>query len=180
MSNNKTLRKYLFDVKWLNSQITKQQAKELTVYLKKTQKGVGLYANKNIKKGETIAYYKVTARRYDNFQSPFNMEYAIEIFTKNGNSSKVFVGDIYEDTVDPPINGVPFWGYLANEPSMGQKSNAELKTNYKANYMNRGRLSENAPYVLTITAERNIKKDEEVMWCYGYGYERKYRTPCED
>ena len=63
-----------------NSKVNK-----LKVTLKKDErKGVGLYATKNILKGEIVAYYKVKIFKEKDYISPTDSVYSFEVYRKNG------------------------------------------------------------------------------------------------
>lgn len=169
--------------KVLDIKYAKKQAKgyNLKVTLKKDKlKGTGLFALKNIKKGNVIAYYKFKLFKYDTQLYKNNM-YAMTIYTKNGNESSTLIGDIYPGSLRPPKYNIPFWAYFSNEPSKSPKeqySNAYLDTNLKSNYRNRSRVKEGDTMVYKLIADENIKKGEEIVWCYGEYYGREYEANC--
>jgi hypothetical protein len=153
---------------------------KLKVTLKKDKvKGTGLYATKNIKKGETIAFYKITAVKYDTYKSPTNSIYTFTIYTAGGNPSKAFLGDIDLTSFPEPKMNIPFWGPFANEPSGDQKVNAEIDTDQKYNYRNRKKLKVGDTLIYNLTATRPIKAGEEIVWYYGEDYKRNYEVDIE-
>jgi len=150
---------------------------KLKITLKKDPiKSSGVYATKPIKKNEVIAYYKVKVFNYDKYESPTGNMYTFNIYTKNGNESKTFIGDIDLDSFPLPENNITFWGPFLNEPSKGQKANAEVDNNIKENYKNRKRVKEGQTLIYKIVAKRNIKTGEELMWYYGEDYIRDYEV----
>ena len=86
---------------------------DLKVELKRSKiKGVGLYANKNIKKGEIISYYKIRVYKFKKYESPTNNVYTFTIYKKNGKEDDHLVGDIDLHSIPRPKRGIPFWGYV--------------------------------------------------------------------
>ena len=153
--------------------------KSLKVDLKKVKnKGIGLYAIKPIKEDGLIAYYKITVFREKGYKSPTNMAYSIEVVTKSDKQSKTFIGDLSLESLPLPCRGIPFWGYFANEPSSDQTPNCYIDPNLKENYKNRKRVKEGDAIIYKLRASRNIKKGEEITWCYGDAYERSYTPNC--
>ena len=150
--------------------------KNLSVTLKNSPKGVGLYATKPFKKGDTIAYYKVRIFKYKNYISPTDSVYSFGIYRKNGDEYKTLIGDIDLDSFPPPKNNITYWAPFANEPNKDERVNAEVDENKEGNYKNKtySKAGENAIYVLK--AGRDIKKGDEIMWYYGKGYERDYKV----
>ena len=168
----------IFDIKH-----AKNMAKghTLKVILKKGFKGTSLYATKPIKKGSVVAYYKFMLYKDDNkFNGINNNMYAITAFNKNDKANKSLVGDIYEGSLEPPKYGIPYWGYFCNEPSGDQTENSYLDINLKGNFKNRDRLRAGETMVYKIVASRDIKKGEEITWCYGSLYGRNYEPNCDD
>ena len=78
------------------------------------------------------------------------------------------------------VKGIAYWGYFSNEPSTVQESNTFLDTNLKENYLNRSRVKEGEYFLYKLIASRNIKKGEEITWCYGSLYSRNYDTSCDE
>lgn len=155
--------------------------KGLKVTLKKSKKGVGIYAIKPIKKNETIAYYKVKVYNYDKYKPFDKSTYLITVYTKQGNASKTLIGDIFPESIQPPYRNIPFWGLFSNEPSVKPKkqdSNAYLDTNIRQNYKNRKILRVGDTFVYKIKASKDIKPGEEITWCYGDAYGRSYEANC--
>ncbi len=155
---------------------------KLKVILKKDNiKGTGIYAIKPIKKGETIAYYKITVFKHDTHKSPTGSVYTFTIYTAGGNPSQAFIGDIDLTSFPTPSpkNNIPFWGPFANEPSGNQKVNAEIDTNQRRNYKDKKRMQLGDSMVYDLVATRNIKPGEEVVWYYGEDYKRDYEVKPE-
>jgi len=151
--------------------------KELKVTLKSSKrKGVGLYAVKDINKGEIIAYYKIKVFRKKDYISPTDYVYCFEVYRKNGKEYKRLIGDIDEDSFPQPLNGVPFWGPFSNEPSMGERSNSEIEIELDTNYKDRNYSVPGDHMIYSLIAKRKIRKGDEILWYYGDGYDRDYKA----
>lgn len=150
---------------------------KLKVILKKDKiKGTGIYATKPIKKGETIAYYKMTVFKHSTYKSPTDNVYTFTIYTAGGNASNAFMGDVYLTSFPAPKDNIPFWGPFANEPSGDQIVNSEIETDQKYNYKNKKKAKIGDSMVYSLVATRNIKPGEEVVWYYGEDYKRDYEV----
>ena len=164
----------------MNRILKKTQNKhKLKVTLKKTFKGNSLFATMPIRKGELIAYYKVTVFKVGH-NSPTNNMYTFDIYTKSGNTSRAYIGDIDLTSFPDPLNGISYWAPFANEPSEDQTINAEIKENLKWNYRNKKRVNAGHSMVYNLVATRYIKKGEEIVWYYGKGYARDYKVNVPD
>jgi len=167
----------LFDINYIRRNTPNY--KDLKVKLKKDKvKGVGLYAAKPIKEDEIISNYKMTVFKEKGYKSPTNFAYSLEIMTRNDNPSSAFLGDITVESLPPPCRGIPFWGYFSNEPSGDQEPNCYIDPNIKATYKNRKILREGDSVIYKLRARWDIKKGEEITWCYGENYDRTYSTNC--
>lgn len=168
----------IFDVKHARKLA---QGHDIKVALRKHRlKGTSLYAAKDIKKGNVIAYYKFKVYREGKHRAVKRSMYTMTVYTRGYRDSKNFVGDIFAGSMAPPKRGITYWAYFANEPSGKQVENAYLDTNIKQNYRKRSRIKEGDTMVYKLRAERNIKKGEEITWCYGAWYGRTYKANCED
>jgi len=154
--------------------------KDVKVELKKAKnKGISLFAKKPIKKGNIIAYYKFKVFKEKKFKGIKNNMYTISVYNKSRRSSNTFVGDLYGGSLEMPKRGISFLAYFSNEPSPDQEENCHLDENLKNNYKNREKVKEGDTMIYKLIADRNIKKGEEIMWCYSSSYNRKYRANCE-
>lgn len=151
---------------------------KLKVTLRKDKlKGVGLYAKKNIKKGEIIAFYKLKVFIEKKYKSPTNYVYTFDIYDKRGKTLKKYIGDITERSFPKPYKNIPFWAPFANEPSINQKGNSSIDINEKKNSKaNNGKIKEGDKVVYFLVADRDIKKGEEILWYYGDTYDRDYEV----
>jgi len=156
--------------------------KKLSVTLKKNKyAGTGLFATKPIKRGKTIAYYKMKVHEDSNkksYKSPTKCMYCFTVYTKNDNISNHLMGDLDKESAPQPKNNIPYWAYFSNEPSGKQKENAEIDIALKENYKNRRHLKDGDFITYKLKATRNIAPGEEVTWCYGDAYGRDYKTNC--
>lgn len=175
MKSKKFPKEYV-DLLDINQILSKTPNKDkLKIILKHDNiKGSGLFATKNIKKGELIAYYKMKVFDYRTYISPTNYVYAFDIYTKTGRGSKALIGDIDLNSFPEPIKNIPFWAPFANEPSPNQPLNAEIDTNLKENYSNRAHVKQGSFMIYKLVATQNIKPDEEITIYYGKDYVRNY------
>jgi hypothetical protein len=213
---------------------------KLSVTLKKGDKGVSIFATKDIAKGDLIAYYKMKVysntkkgvkvlttkdsleelekalkkngqriskclsgeklqhykkRLVDEINKfedhvlylkgkrvnhPKKDMYHFTIYNKHGYEYQTLTGDLYSGSLPKPKNNIPYWGYFSNEPSCKQTHNADVDILSYENYTlkNRVNIKEGETVTYGIVAVKNIKKGEEVMWCYGGEYGRNYPTSC--
>jgi len=171
---------FLFDIDYINNTV-KYHTNLKTVLKKVKRKGVGIFANRTIKNGEVVCYYLVKAFNYKTFPNKYNSVYTIELYTKNGKAIQNMIGDISEESLRmPDLDGIAYWGYFSNEPSKKQDSNTFLDINLDENYAYRKKLKEGDMVLYKLIATRDIKKGEEITWCYGSLYYREYDTSCRD
>jgi hypothetical protein len=143
-------------------------------------KGLGVVARQFIKEGEVLAYYKLEIFREEGYQSPTDFMYAFDVYTKSGNTSRTFLGDISLRTLDPPLweeslqEYIPYWGIFLNEPSPGQQPNVHIDMNLEENYRHRKRVQAGEFMTYVVMATEDIQPGEEVLWYYGSKYERNY------
>lgn len=137
-------------------------------------KGTGIYATKNIKENELIAYYKMKIFDYRTYNSPTNCVYAFDIYTQTGRESKNLIGDIDLSSFPNPLKDIPYWAPFANEPFPDQQLNAEIDTNLSENYANRKRARVGSYMVYKLVATKNIKPGDEITIYYGKDYKRNY------
>lgn len=172
--------KHLFNIDYIKRN-TPNLPRLKTTLKKIRNKGIGTFANRNIKQNEVVLYYLLKAYNLKRFPNLFNNVYTVELYTKRGNNIKSLVGDLCnESLIEPDSNGVAYWGYFANEPSTVQESNTFLDTNLNENYLNRSRIKEGDYVLYRLIATRDIKKGEEITWCYGSLYSRNYETSCNE
>lgn len=171
----------VFDVKY-----ARQLARghDLKVKLRKSKmKGTSLYAAKPIKKGNVIAYYKFKVYNENKHRQVKGGMYGMTVYTKSGREARNKIGDIYPGSLARPKRGISYWAYFSNEPAKHprkQKENAYLDINLKQNYRHRSRVRVGDTMVYKLRASKNIKKGEEITWCYGEYYGRNYDANCDD
>lgn len=154
---------------------------KLKVTLKRDKlKGTSLFATKSIKKGETIAYYKITVFKFRNYESPTNEVYTFDVYDREGDDIYKYIGDIDLASFPKPFNNIPFWGPFANEPSVDQKANCRISMNLEANYKKRKRVKVGSRLIYRLVATIDIEPGEEVMWYYGKDYIRSYQVNEEE
>jgi hypothetical protein len=167
----------LFDINHIKS-FSKNH--DLDCTLKRTSKGVSIIAKKPIKKGKIVAYYKILLFDINTHKGVKNSTYTISIYNKNGSENNNLIGDLYLGSLESPKYNIPFWGYLSNEPSPPkQTENVFLDINLKQNYKNKKKLKVGDTMIYKLIATRDIKIGEEICWCYGDNYARKYKVNCQ-
>jgi SET domain-containing protein len=167
---------HLLDIDFIKQHTNNLQ--DLKVTLKKDPlKGSSLFAIKPIKKGNVIAYYKIKAYPMEK-PGPFKQTYLFGIYKKNGKENEKYIGNLYSGSVQQPFRNIPFWAYFANEPSGKQTSNSHIDVNLEATYKNRSTIKLDDTLIYKLIASRDIKPGEEICWCYGDDYSRKYKPNC--
>lgn len=184
----------LFDVKTILRNTPDKD--KLSVTIKKDKiKGASLFATKPIKDGDIIAHYKMkifTEPKNDEsylstliykkkvYHVPYGKMYNFTVSSKLGYVYKTLCGDLYEGSLSPPKKNIPYWAYFSNEPSPSQKSNSEIVSDNVDNFKNKTTLTEGDTIIYTLVATADIKKGDEILWCYGEGYvaNRNYATGC--
>jgi len=165
--------KELFNIDRILSNTSGQE--KLHVILKKDElKGTGLFAQKYIEKGKTIAYYKFRTFNRTTYESPTNFVYTFNVYLPTGKESKHLIGDINLDSFPDPINNIPFWAPFVNEPSGIQDINAEIDTNVDFNYKNGRKAKCNRVMIYKLISKRAIMPGEEITIYYGDLYDRTY------
>ena len=150
---------------------------KLSIKLKKTkEKGLSIFATKNIKKGDVIAFYKCKVFREKTYDSPTNNVYIFEIYKKNGDEYKRLIGDIYEESFLDPIENIPFWAPFVNEPSKHQRVNSEIDINTEENYKDKRFISPGDTIIYKLVATRKIRPGDEILLYYGKEYKRNYEV----
>ena len=152
---------------------------KLSVTLKKSKKGVGLFSTKPIKKGQVIAYYKMKVFNDKNYKSETDCMYCFSIYSKNDNYSNTFIGDIDIESNPLPKRSIPYWAYFSNEPSVNETGNANIYINTTENYKNRKKLKEGDFVVYKLKAITDINPNQEILWYYGGLYDRNYKVNSE-
>ena len=170
---------HLFDINYIKRNTPGYN--DLKVELRKARnKGTALFARKPIKKGSVIAYYRMEVHDADKYKSPTKNMYTFTVYTKSGNESDKLIADLSPLSWGQPCNGIPFWAYFSNEPSGKQRENAFIDLNIANNYKNRSRVRPGDTITYRLVADRNIKKGEEIVWCYGDAYNRNYEPSCSN
>ena len=141
-------------------------------------KRVGLFANKKIKKGEIISYYLVKAVK----NPRFNSVYTVGLYNRNGTEERKLTGDLCSESLKPPTeNGITYWAYFSNEPSINEHENSYLdfENSYKET-RDKSKFKEGDLVLYKLIAKKTIQKGDEIVWCYGYPPgQRNYETECE-
>ena len=148
---------------------------KLRVYLKKSYKGVSLFAREPIKKGQIVSYYKIKViSERSKVKRVRDGIYTFNIYSKDDEKIKKYYGDICMESLDTPRRGIPFFGYFANEPSNGQVCNTRVDINLKENYSDREDVRPGDFMIYRLIALRDIAIDDEICWYYGDHYDRDY------
>ena len=163
--------------KLLDMDKIKKQAdsEKLKIELKKHPvKGFGLFAKRLIKKGEIIAFYKITVYSAIKYNSSTNNTYTFNVYKKDGTENKKYIGDIDSTSFPKSINNISFLAPFANEPSTNETINAEMDYNLDENYKNKKIVKIGDSLIYNLVAIKNIKKGDEILWDYGDEYVRDY------
>ena len=136
---------------------------------------VKLVCVKPIKKGETIAYYKFMVHDSKKYKPYKNNMYAMTVESKKGYARNSLIGDIFPGSLElPGKDGIPYYAFFSNEPSLKEKENCYLDSELKLNYANRSSVKPGDTMIYSLKASCNIKKGESITWCYGSEYGRDY------
>ena len=169
---------YLLDINYINKNTPHLDT--LKTRLKKMKnKRVGLFANKQIKKGEVISYYLVKAVKTPRF----NSVYTVTLYNNNETVNEKLTGDLCQESLKSPTkSGITYWAYFSNEPSMNERENAHLDfKNMHKETKNKTRLEEGDLVLYKLIANKTIQEGDEILWCYGYPPgQRNYKTRCEE
>jgi hypothetical protein len=178
-SKKKSELDFLLDIDYIKEN-TPNLEKMKTTLKKMKNKRVGLFANKNIKKGETISYYLVKV--YKSSTKILGDTYSVTLYNKNGLLINNLTGNLCPESLQVPAkNGITYWAYFSNEPSMNEKQNCYLDfSNSFKESKDKLKLVEGDFVRYKLIASKNIKKGDEILWCYGYAPgQRDYKTICE-
>jgi hypothetical protein len=166
------------DYPFLDPSYIEQHTKDyekLRVYLKKSYKGVSLFAREPIKKGQIVSYYKIKVMsERSKVKRVKDGIYTFNIYSKDDEKLKKYYGDICMESLEKPRRGIPFFGYFANEPSNGQVCNTTVDINLKENYSDRDEVRTGDFMIYRLIALRDISIDDEICWYYGDHYDRDY------
>lgn len=168
----------LFDVVDLRKNVDQEKLSVKLVVHPKS--GTGLQSTKPIKKGKTIAYYKL--RIFDANDTPRSTGsvYTFDIYDKQRKLMPHLTGDLCPESAPPTKGGVPYWAYFANEPLKLEDQNAEIDIATTSNFKGGRRTLKIGDHVTyRLVATRDIEKGEDILMCYGINYDRKgYKTEC--
>ena len=168
---------------------------KISTYVKKNDKGLGVYANKDFKKNDIVAFYLVKiydlnkiGEIYSNYLIDLNDAPNLHKKYKKNKTSDI-VGDICDKSFQEPIKLndwlTAFWGFLCNEPSREENDNCKIElkdinTEIKNGVIIDRDIKDNASeyYLASVISKKEIEKDSELTWCYGDSYKRDYDTSC--
>jgi hypothetical protein len=156
--------------------------------------GYGIYANKKFTKGDIVIFY--LTKIYDrknivetdiDFKYLINLEYFYDnplyidkvgvLFSKS-NLTPVTIPHVKDEKTT-------FLGYLCNEPSLSEEDNCKIER-VEYNSVMWKKITDddikdnisNKYCLFKLVATKDINKDDEILWCYGENYDRKYDTSC--
>lgn len=150
----------------------------LSIELKEDNKGIGIYATKNIKKNTVISYYKLKVYG-NNYSLPNNNNYSFTLYDKDENPIDKLTGELSIDSIPLPINNIPYWAHLVNEPSMDETENSSIDINTEENYKDRDTITIGDTVIYKLVADTDINIGDQIKWCYGSNYKRNYETSCK-
>jgi len=175
-SIKKIPREKLLDIDYIKK-ITPRLHELKTTLKKVDNKRVGLFANKPIRKKEVIAYYLVKVYKSTNNYKDWT--YSVTLYNKNNREIDNLLGDLCTESLQKPTrDGITYWAYFSNEPSVGQKENCTLEFENILEETKNKTLKVGDFVVYPLIATSNIKKGDEIVWCYGESYDRDYDTIC--
>jgi len=177
---------------------------DLTVSLRQNSIGWGIYANRDFNKGDVVAYYKMrvystssTTRPKPTKMARGYANYAIEMRSASNRALGFQIeGNLAPECMQHPgKSGVPYWGFMANEPFLkeeiaeyeeGMEHDEQLNGNVKLDYdpeynyalAGRQKIEPGDHVRLLLRAKCAIDKHEAILWCYGKQFDRSYPTPC--
>lgn len=129
---------------------------------KRSGRGLGIVAQEDIPAGRVIAYYRVRTIPIDVHDYKCG-HYRVGIDSKrDGVLDETLVYGIYRN--------IPYIGPYCNEPPHGKKMNVDL---FQAGPTKRHGYKD-----MKFVSITEIKKGEEIFWCYGNSYSRSYSTSC--
>jgi len=140
-------------------------------------KGAGMFAKRDIKSGETIAFYPIVMIDDPGQKTKDPLRnYFIEVKYRGKQSKLVGKPDL-SAVAKKPSRNIPHTGLWSNEPYPGERKNAEMV----------GVKLKSVPLVgqkisYSLKSTKAIKKGTEVLWCYGSQFNRgspPYPTGCD-
>ena len=171
----------VMDIKKILQGVSAAELKRYPVALTNSKKsGVGLVANRNLKKGTTVAYYRMRAVKISEHNFPNGNMYTFEIYGITGKPYEALIGDLAPESIPTKKTKIPPFGHLSNEPQKRSQENVVVDEDTNYNYRMHGRVriwpGDHVRYKLV--ASRDISKGEPITWCYGDAYVRNYKTEC--
>ena len=179
---------------------------EPCIVIKQTpHKGLGVFAKKRLGKNKVVLYYKckiIDNSDYVSHDDTYRMTVP-RWLNKHLLEKKIdpctYVCDVLNipDDIPYPCDGIPFWGFLVNEPSRSETENLYTddimdedmievngamvtskallrRIKSKSAWL---RMLDKGVYVTYIfKTKHSIKKGSELLWGYGDTYDRDYET----
>ena len=137
-------------------------------------KGLGLKAKRDIKKGDIVCFYPIILKPTKNTKAfPYFQKgsYLISLDDTVGRNSDDFAGDICPDFISHYIvrdqKYISYLGALINEPDSDQISNVDLFYNGFCHQ----ELTLGQAFLMEIIAMRDIKTEEDILYFYGDSYQ---------
>lgn len=162
-------------------QTARHQNFDISVELRRNNKGLGLYATKLINREQIVAYYKVKVYENDT-TSEIGDTYKIGIMSKTGKLYKYLYGDLYNGSFSLPVKDIQTGIYVSflapfiNEPTPNEKENVEIDFNILHNYARKNKSRTGEIIIYKFRAIKDIEPDEEILWYYGDEYCRNYEV----
>lgn len=202
---NKVVTQMNLDRTRLRVLTTLRQQPQQHLFIRESEdKGLGMFARKKFQSDEVVAYYRcevINVSHHSDSDDTYRM--ALPTWLQHHlQSVGVPVGYIACDIlsipkdVPPPLNGVPYWGFIINEPSPDETVNVytddqaqevcvhiDTKQVTAQNIINKIQcvkdwehlFSQHTIYITYVfRAETAIQKGEEILWYYGDTYDRDY------
>ena len=171
----------VMDIKQILQGVSAAELKGYPVAVTKSKKsGVGLVANRNLKKGTTVAYYRMRAVKTSQHNFPNGNKYTFELYGITGKPYEALIGDLAPESITTKKTKVPEWGHLSNEPQKHSQENVVVDKDTDYNFRKHGRVRiwPGDHFRYKLVASRDIQRGEPITWCYGDEYDRDYETEC--
>ena len=162
----------ILHMKKINASIGEKERKKYTVKLEHNKvTGTGIVAQKDLRKGDVVAYFKMRVVRDSPFpdDSPHQHRYAVSLETRSEKTSSL-IGDLAPESLPPAENNIPYFAYFSNEPAKAKDWNVVLDTDVSYNFANRKVLKIGTTVRYRLIASQTIRQGTAILWCYGAGY----------
>lgn len=150
--------------------------------------GVGVFATRDMRRGERLAEYPVEIVAHCVTDNP---SYCVRVVDADCTTTDcatdhdvhLVASDVTARSLstcnESASNSAPCIAMFSNEPGPSGAPNAQFHWPRVASVGDAARgLAQRRILVSYLTASRDIAAGEEITWCYGRGYHRDYDTSC--